>query len=190
MGLFSRIKTVDPQQAPAHAGKKIILNFGGRASKTVLDIAAATLEAGGYIQPSPREREVGYTECPPREPEIGDQMPDGTLYAGVSPDTGKAMYATPADAPLAYAFNEARQYAEKLDACGHQDWRVPTKDELNVLFNNRAAIGRFNVTGLYPAGWYWSSSQNSEWGASCQLFSDGDRGDYYKNNHLSVRCVR
>src|SRR5438552_817465 len=30
----------------------------------------------------------------------GDRMADGTIYAGVSPDTGKAMYTTPADAPL------------------------------------------------------------------------------------------
>jgi hypothetical protein len=25
---------------------------------------------------------------------IGKRMPDGTVYAGISPDTGKAMYAT------------------------------------------------------------------------------------------------
>ena len=27
-------------------------------------------------------------------------MPDGSIYAGVSPDTGKPMYTTPKDAPL------------------------------------------------------------------------------------------
>ena len=35
---------------------------------------------------------------------------------------------------------------------------MPTKEELNVLFNNRAEIGGFNETGSDPAGWYWSSS--------------------------------
>src|SRR5260370_42273506 len=41
-------------------------------------------------------------------PAPGDKMPDGTIYAGVSPDTGKAMYATPADAPLTYTVNAAQ----------------------------------------------------------------------------------
>lgn len=30
---------------------------------------------------------------------IGDVMKDGTIYAGISPDTGKEMYAAPVDAP-------------------------------------------------------------------------------------------
>ena len=32
-------------------------------------------------------------------PTIGEVMPDGTVYAGVSPETGKAMFTTAADAP-------------------------------------------------------------------------------------------
>jgi hypothetical protein len=35
----------------------------------------------------------------PAESKVGDKMPDGTIYAGISPDTKQAMYATPADAP-------------------------------------------------------------------------------------------
>jgi hypothetical protein len=45
---------------------------------------------------------------------IGDKIPDGTIYAGVSPDTGNAIYTTPAK-PLAYTFNKAKKYARKLD---------------------------------------------------------------------------
>jgi hypothetical protein len=33
---------------------------------------------------------------------------------------------------------------------------MPTKSELNVLFNNRAAIGGFDLSGSEPSGWYWS----------------------------------
>src|SRR5260370_31555184 len=54
-------------------------------------------------------------------PKPGDRMADGSVYAGISPDTGKAMYATPGDAPLTYTFNEAGKYAAKLDANSHQD---------------------------------------------------------------------
>jgi hypothetical protein len=120
----------------------------------------------------------------------GDRMQDGTVYAGISPETGKAMYTTPADAPLTYTFNEARDYAAKLDAYGHRDWRVPTKGELNVLFNSRAAIGGFNEIGLYPAGWYWSSSESLLRDASSQRFSDGHQMYCNKRDDSSLRCVR
>jgi len=90
-------------------------------------------------------------------------MPDGTVLVGISPDTNKPMYATPADASLTMTFNEAQEYAAKLDAHGHKDWRVPTKAELNVLFNDRAAVGGFDISGSIPAGWYWSASPFYIW---------------------------
>lgn len=80
-------------------------------------------------------------------------------------------------------------YAKTLDAHGHLDWRVPTKGELNVLFQNRAAIGGFNETGSDPAGWYWSSSPlyGDGW---VQRFSDGYQNDDYRLNDSSLRLVR
>jgi hypothetical protein len=117
----------------------------------------------------------------------GDKMPDGTVFAGISPDTNKPMYATPADASLTMKFNEAQEYASKLDAHGHKDWRVPTKAELNVLFNNRAAIAGFNVSGSGPAGWYWSASPTSKWTAWGQRFSDGYQFNYLKDHPSAVR---
>src|ERR1039458_577650 len=124
------------------------------------------------------------------ELKIGDAMPDGSVYAGTSPDSNKPMYTTPADAPLTYTFNQAQKYAEKLDAHGHKDWRAPTKAELNVLFQNRAAIGGFNEPGSHPAGWYWSSSQLNYNGAWAQRFSDGYQSINLKNYASSLRCVR
>jgi hypothetical protein len=123
-------------------------------------------------------------------PAPGDKMPDGTVFAGISPDTNKPMYATPADAPLMMKFNQAKEHADKLDAHGHQDWRVPTKAELNVLFNNRAAIGGFDVTGPGPAGWYCSASPGYVWLAWGQRFSDGCQYTNNKGNLWAVRCVR
>jgi hypothetical protein len=124
---------------------------------------------------------------------IGSKMPDQTIYAGISPDSRTPMYTTPTGAPLTYRFNEAAEYARQLNAekyLGHDDWRVPTKGELNVLFNNRAAIGRFEVTGAEPAGWYWSSSEGLDKEAYTQYFGDGLDGYYEQSNMLSLRCVR
>ncbi len=120
----------------------------------------------------------------------GDKVSDGTIYAGVSPDTGKEMSTTPVDAPLTMTFNQAADYATKLDAHGHNDWRVPTKAELNVLFSNRAAIGGFNQTAS-TLGWYTSANQNCDFDVWGQQFTDGRRG-FCLNKFLSssLRCVR
>src|ERR1017187_4547630 len=115
------------------------------------------------------------------ELKMGGAMPDGSIYARTSPDSNKPMNPTPPDAPLAYTFNQAQKYAEKLDAHGRKDWRVPTKGELNVLFQNRAAIGGFNETGSNPAGWYWSSSQYNLISAWGQRFSDGHQDGYIRS---------
>ncbi len=128
-----------------------------------------------------------------QEMKIGDEMEDGTIYAGISPDTHKPMYATPKDAPGGYDFHQAAKYAKNLDAHGHKDWRAPTKGELNVLWENRdkgKLKGTFNETGSYPAGWYWSSSQVGSLDAWGQRFSDGYQYIGIKGSDSSLRCVR
>ncbi len=183
MGSFARTKTADPPNAaaPASAGKKIVLHMDGKSSTGIMEMAAQTLQSGGFDVEEANK---------PKPVEIGGKMPDGTVYAGISPDTGKAMYTTPADAPLIYTFNEAKEYAVSLDPYGHRNWRVPTKSELNVLFNNRAAIGGFDLTGSYPSGWYWSASlQHRTWHRWDQRFSDGFQDTNLSDFRSSVRCV-
>jgi hypothetical protein len=77
---------------------------------------------------------------------IGAIMPDGTIYAGISPRTDTPMYVMPQDAPLTMTFKKANRYAAGLDAYSHHDWRVPQLPELAALFNDRAALGGFNLT--------------------------------------------
>jgi hypothetical protein len=144
----------------------------------------------GPVKVSPIANDDGFRLPAIAEPKVGNKMRDGTVYAGISPDTNKPMYVTPADASRTMKFNEAQEYASKLDAHGHKDWRVPTKAELNVLFNNRAAIGRFYIGGSNPSGWYWSSSQNDKWNAWSQRFSDGLHDYRSMNSPWSVRPVR
>jgi hypothetical protein len=128
------------------------------------------------------------------EPKIGDNMDDGTVYAGVSPDTGEPMYAMRGAAPIVTAHFLAERYTRILNAHGHTDWRVPTIGEVNVLFNNRAAIGGFDETGLDPAGKYWSSSPhvNEFDDAFCtKRFSDGrEESTFAIAGSASLRCVR
>jgi hypothetical protein len=89
---------------------------------------------------------------------IGDKMPDGSIYAGISAVTNKPMYVSSHDqfAPL-MSLSEAMEAAKEKDAHGHKDWRLPALVELSVLFNNRAATGVFNATNANQGGNYWTS---------------------------------
>jgi hypothetical protein len=181
MGLFSKSKTAEPPQATpiAYADKRIILNFGAKASAAAREMAAATLEAGGF--------EHSRDGLPP----IGTKMPDGTVYAGISPDSGLPMFTAAQDASERYSYSEAWEIADILNArkhLGHDDWRVPTKAELNVLFNNRAAIGNFDKTGER----YWSSTTDRnamEKSAVAQVFNDGRQSTWMYHNNFRVRLV-
>ena len=68
-----------------------------------------------------------------------------------------------------------------------KDWRLPTKEELHVIFNNKERI-----PSLDPDGWYWSSSEYSSY-TGCvwtERFSDGHQFYVTKNYSYKVRCLR
>lgn len=86
--------------------------------------------------------------------------------------------------------HRAAQHCADLVAHGQSDWYLPARDELNVLWVNRAAIGGFNLSGSFGTGWNWSSSEDSVSNARGQRFSDGFQGNGAKNSAMRVRCVR
>ena len=127
-------------------------------------------------------------------PQVGDKQADGTVFAGLSPDTSKPMYARPGDEPNTYKWKKAMEYAARFEGHGHPagTFRAPSKGELNVLFENRAKIGGFNETGSSPAGWYWSSTEirvlaDDAW---VQMFYDGFRVWNHLDSESSLRLVR
>jgi len=88
-----------------------------------------------------------------------------------------------------YAAGLARAYR----GGGYSDWYLPSRDELDKLYRNRAAIGGFvTASAGYPL--YWSSS---EYGvgqaydrAWFQDFGNGGRFDNPKSLTARVRAVR
>ena len=65
------------------------------------------------------------------------------------------------------------------------DWYLPSKFELNLLYQQKSVVGGF---ANYS---YWSSSEYSSYGAWFQFFNDGYQNDDYKDDDLLlVRAVR
>lgn len=69
-----------------------------------------------------------------------------------------------------------------------KDWCVPSKDELNILYENRTQIGNFSTTTSY---YYWSSSEYSSNNAWSQRLSFGSQYRLGKDRTYDrVRCIR
>jgi hypothetical protein len=79
----------------------------------------------------------------------------------------------------------AAQLCSDLVLGGYTDWYLPSKDELNTLYLNKAAIGGFIVFG------YWTSTEYMQGNAWHQDFGNGNQIPVFgKESLLRVRAVR
>jgi hypothetical protein len=63
-------------------------------------------------------------------------------------------------------------------------WRLPTKDELNTLYQNKDKIGGF------ASLLYWSLTDYNQGSAWSQSFHSGSQGNYLKSYSFYIRVVR
>lgn len=88
---------------------------------------------------------------------------------------------------VAYAAQVCDALSVNSGAVNYTDWYLPAKDELNVLYTNRVAVGGF------IAGTYWSSTEfsgNPTGDSWAQVFGSGLQGFSGKTNINVVRCIR
>jgi hypothetical protein len=78
----------------------------------------------------------------------------------------------------------AAYLCDTLSAYGYEDWYLPSKGELNALFQHKDEIGT-----LEPY-FYWSSTETNDYYSWGQDFYDGARDSTRKYYYESVRCVR
>jgi hypothetical protein len=67
---------------------------------------------------------------------------------------------------------------------GYSDWYLPSKNELNQLYNNKVAIGGFANSN------YWSSTENLSYYAFFQDVGDGNQYFGSKDYYYKLRAVR
>ena len=86
--------------------------------------------------------------------------------------------------------NGCSQAGTAADICanltlgGYSDWFLPSKDELNEMYLNKAVIGGFANDN------YWSSTEYDNNGAWLQVFDSGSQYNVGKGNYFVVRAVR
>jgi formylglycine-generating enzyme required for sulfatase activity len=84
------------------------------------------------------------------------------------------------DFPNVMNWNDAKEACAELG----DGWRLPTKDELNILYHNKDKIGGF------ADGYYWSSTEFDNNYAWYQNFYNGFQDYFYKNVTMYVRAIR
>ena len=78
----------------------------------------------------------------------------------------------------------AAKIADDYTLHGYIDWFLPSKDELNLLYQQKAVVGGFAID------FYWSSTELGSSGAWLQGFGSGAQGAADTFNAIRVRAVR
>jgi len=81
-------------------------------------------------------------------------------------------------------WDDAMSYCADYTVGQYDDWYLPSKDELNQLYQQQTAIGGFE------GDYYWSSTEYNNGNAWFQFFTNGSQSGYGKSNPCYVRAVR
>jgi len=156
--------------------------------------------AGGYIFYDKGYYSSGwrYLEAAPASTEWpGNEWGSyGTLIGGTGTGIGTGQSNTTIIVTWLNSHFETDRAAQLCDALiygGYSDWFLPSKDELNLMYENLIIFG---VGGFAASGDYWSSSEYLAYFSLCQrfssydTFSDGMQLAAHKNDTNWVRAVR
>ena len=82
-------------------------------------------------------------------------------------------------------FPDLMNWVDAKKACSElgKGWRLPNKNELNILYKNRILIGGFEDVN------YWSSTEHAI-GAWLQFFAMGSQHNSGKASKFKVRAVK
>ena len=139
--------------------------------------------------------------------QVGDIGPGGgtvfyaskTVFSSIGSDCDpncRYLEASPTDMNGRFTWDDANAAANSCKGCRLAGWRLPTKDELEILYKVRFTIAGFlrkDLTPYCPGMWkYWSSTIGEDYSSAYYYVSfDGQRGyPYPKSIPMCVRPVR
>jgi hypothetical protein len=136
-----------------------------------------------------------YMEAAPTSTELkGIIWGPGGEIKGTKVDTGSGRNNT--QVVVNHAVSAGGNYraawlCDLLESGGYDDWFLPSKVELNLIYLNLRERG----LGGFTNEWYWSSSESSSGGAWTQHFGSGDQNDLSyshgeKSRSHNVRAIR
>ena len=95
-----------------------------------------------------------------------------------------AIISSQGGATGSYAAGICADYSVTDGGVTYDDWYLPSEDELNQLYINRAEIGGF------ASSYFWSSTESSITKARYQHFNGGNKSSLSKDGSLYAQAVR
>lgn len=114
---------------------------------------------------------------------IGDELSGGVVFA-VSNDGNHGLMAAKEDLAGKFTWSEAINNCDELILDGYNDWYLPTRGELNLIYWNLKKVD----LGGFANDWYWSSTELDYYHAWCQYFDDGFQE--FNGKNIDSKCVR
>ncbi len=108
----------------------------------------------------------------------------GKVIGGTSAAIGTGQANTLAIINGCDSTKTAARICDDLVVNGYSDWYLPSKGELNLLFQSKASFRGIKTD------YYWSSTEADGSSAECQDFYDGHKLPYEKNRTYFVRAIR
>jgi hypothetical protein len=90
------------------------------------------------------------------------------------------------DLPEKMNWNSAISYCENLELVGLSDWRLPNKNELKIVRDNRYSFSNLRSN----TSWYWSINKYNSSGSWIVHFYYGDDYWSYQTSNSFAVCVR
>ena len=141
-------------------------------------VKIGTVTGPGYLM-WPRQQSCGATNN-----NVGKQWKKTAAIVNHPTWNDVDSYTYPGGAGETIADYPAFEWVEAVDYAGFVDWRLPTKDELEDLYDT----GRSYIS--YTSDFYWSATEYNASNAYVVSFYNGAVHDYSKANTYYVRAVR
>jgi hypothetical protein len=170
--------------AKAYATNSAGTSYGDQVSFTTLPFTAGLAYGGGiifYVDETGRHGLISATTDQSTGAQWGCY---GTTIGGTSTAIGTGQANTMLIVNGCIDAGTAARICNDLSLDGYDDWFLPSKDELNLMYEQKTAIGGF--TNSY----YWSSSEYASDVSWFHQFGDGTVSYYFRYIGFSVRAVR
>lgn len=86
-------------------------------------------------------------------------------------------------------FEDAKKKCDDLNTNGFDDWRLPTKEEFDLI-HPKLNFKKLGNGGIFKSTWYWTSTEIDKGNAWTHNLNTGMQSSYFKDFKCNIMAVR